>query len=149
MEVKIRKAAENDKDTFINFVMKLSRFNRSNHDNACKYDDYQLVLDALEKNLPVERVEYTLDNIDCPQCDSTLHVMSQEVRKEIAIIPAQVKVVEHVRHVYTCRTCEQQATNTPVITASMPAPVLFCVSKKENTHPNHHRKMKFIQRTSR
>ena len=80
--------------------------------------------DAMLEDLPVERMEYTLEDTACPQCDGSLHVMSQEIRKEIAIIPAQVKVVEHVRFVYTCRTCEQTAESTPVITAPMPAPVL-------------------------
>ena len=76
------------------------------------------------EDLPVKRVEYTLEDTDCPQCDGSLHIMSQEVRKEIAIIPAQVKVVEHVRHVYTCRACEQTEEHPPVITAPMPNPVL-------------------------
>ncbi|MEA3423639.1 MAG: IS66 family transposase [Bacillota bacterium] len=50
--------------------------------------------------------------------------MSKEVRKELKIIPAQVKVVEHVRYVYTCRQCEKENTKTPVITAKMPKPVM-------------------------
>ncbi|MDQ0062460.1 transposase [Paenibacillus harenae] len=49
--------------------------------------------------------------------------MSTEVRRELKIIPAEVKVMEHVRHVYACRRCEQEATSTPIITAPMPAPV--------------------------
>lgn len=76
------------------------------------------------EDLPVERVEYTLEDTACPQCEGTLHTMSQEVRKELKIIPAQVKVVEHVRHVYACRHCEQNELTTPVLTAPMPAPVL-------------------------
>ena len=80
--------------------------------------------EAMLRDLPVERVEYTLEDTNCPQCDGSLHVMSQEVRKEITVIPAQVKVTEHVRFVYTCRSCEQQEETTPVITAPMPAPIL-------------------------
>ena len=76
------------------------------------------------EDLPVERVEYTLEDTTCPQCEGTLHTMSQEVRKELKVIPAQVKVVEHIRHVYACRHCEQNELNTPVVTASMPASVL-------------------------
>lgn len=49
--------------------------------------------------------------------------MSTEVRRELKIIPAEVKVVEHVRHVYACRRCEQEAIRTPIITAPMPVPV--------------------------
>lgn len=57
MQVKIRQAVDNDKNTFINFVMRLSEFNRSNHDNVCKYDDYQAVLNALKK-----KAEETFNN---------------------------------------------------------------------------------------
>ncbi len=44
--------------------------------------------------------------------------------KELKVIPAQVKVVEHIRYVYSCRECEKQNITTPIITASMPNPVL-------------------------
>ncbi|WP_168124081.1 IS66 family transposase, partial [Paenibacillus sp. HB172176] len=42
---------------------------------------------------------------------------------ELKIVPAEVKVVEHKRHVYACRRCEQEAIRTPILTAPMPAPV--------------------------
>ncbi|GAF24867.1 uncharacterized conserved protein [Moorella thermoacetica Y72] len=47
-----------------------------------------------------------------------------EVRQELQVIPARVKVVKHVRYVYSCRHCEQDELTTPVVTALMPAPVL-------------------------
>jgi len=50
--------------------------------------------------------------------------MSTEVRQEIKFIPAQVKVVNHVRHIYSCRRCEREDTSIPVITAPAPAPVI-------------------------
>lgn len=82
--------------------------------------------DKMLEDLPVEVIEYRLSEAEqvCPQCDSHLHEMSKEVRKELKIIPAQVVVVEHVRFVYACRSCEHNAIKTPIITASMPAPVL-------------------------
>jgi hypothetical protein len=52
-----------------------------------------------------------------------LHEMSTEVRQELKIIPAQAKVVKHVRHVYACRHCERHETETPIVTAPMPNPV--------------------------
>ncbi|WP_230868042.1 IS66 family transposase [Iocasia frigidifontis] len=78
------------------------------------------------EDLPVEVIEYHLDEAEqiCPQCGKQLHVMSKEIRKELKIIPAQVKVVEHVRDVYACRNCEKENITTPVITAPMPNPVL-------------------------
>lgn len=77
------------------------------------------------ENLPVETIEYRLpeDEMTC-SCGNPLHEMSTEVRQEIAIIPAQVKVVKHVRYVYSCRRCDREEINTPVITAAMPAPAL-------------------------
>ena len=47
--------------------------------------------------------------------------MSTEVRQELKIIPAQVSVVKHVRFIYACRRCEKGNTQTPVVTAPMPA----------------------------
>ena len=81
---------------------------------------------AMLRDLPVERVEYHLPAEEqvCPCCNGPLHAMSTEVRRELKIIPAEVKVVEHVRHVYSCRRCEREATETPVITAAMPKPAI-------------------------
>lgn len=78
------------------------------------------------ENLPVETVEYRLPAEEqiCSCCGGPLHEMSTEVRQELQIIPAQVKVVRHVRYVYSCRRCEREEITTPVVTAPMPAPVL-------------------------
>lgn len=82
--------------------------------------------EAVLENLPVETIEYRLSPEEqvCPCCGDSLHEMSTEVRQEIKVIPAQVKVVKHVRYVYSCRRCEREEINTPVVTAAMPAPVL-------------------------
>lgn len=74
------------------------------------------------KNIPVETIEYTLSDEEriCKICKTPMHVMSKEVRKELVIIPAQVKVIEHVSYVYSCRNCEKNATETPIITAPAP-----------------------------
>lgn len=78
------------------------------------------------KHLPVEVIEYTLpaEERACPQCGEDLHVMSKEVRKELTIIPARVKVIEHVSLVYSCRNCEKTNIETPVITADAPKALL-------------------------
>jgi len=74
------------------------------------------------KHLPVEVIEHTLpaEEQACSQCGEDLHVMSKEVRKELTIIPARVKVIEHVSFVYSCRNCEKTNIETPVITAVAP-----------------------------
>ena len=78
------------------------------------------------EDLPVERIEYTLpeEERNCPECNTHLHEMSKEIRKELKIIPAQVKVVEHVQYIYACRQCEKDNISTPIIKAKMPNPVL-------------------------
>lgn len=77
-------------------------------------------------DLPVEVIEYRLEEEGqvCPECTNPLHEMSKEIRKELKIIPAQVKVVEHVKYVYACRQCEKDSIHTPIITAKMPNSVL-------------------------
>lgn len=82
--------------------------------------------EAQLKDLPVETIEHRLLDEEqiCPTCGEHLHEMSTEVRQELKVIPAQVSVVKHVRYVYTCRRCEKEDIQTPVITASMPNPVL-------------------------
>jgi transposase len=81
--------------------------------------------DAALKNFPVERIEYRLppEEQQCAACAGPLHEMGEEVRREIQVIPAEVKVVEHVRYKYGCRTCEHEALTTPIVTAPMPRPV--------------------------
>jgi len=76
--------------------------------------------------LPVETVIHELpaEEQACPDCGNNLHVMGKDVRKELTIIPAQVKVTEHIRNVYSCRNCEKTAVSVPVIKAPMPEPVI-------------------------
>jgi transposase len=50
--------------------------------------------------------------------------MSTEVRHEIKLIPAQAKIVRHVRFVYGCRNCEKNAIEVPIKTAKAPRPVI-------------------------
>lgn len=77
------------------------------------------------EHLHSETVEYHLpeDEQVCSCCGGDLHGMSTEVRHELKVIPAEVEVVKHVRHVYSCRECERYGTETPIETAPMPAPV--------------------------
>nr|WP_249261019.1 IS66 family transposase [Virgibacillus pantothenticus] len=77
------------------------------------------------ENLPTETEEYRLPAEErvCSCCAGELHEMSTQVRKELKVIPAQVKVVEHVQYVYSCRHCEQHEIKTPIQTAKMPEPV--------------------------
>lgn len=76
--------------------------------------------------LPVEVVEYRLPESEqaCPVCGEALHEMSKVIRKELTIIPATVKITEHVSYVYSCRHCEANEIQTPVLTAPAPKALL-------------------------
>lgn len=77
------------------------------------------------ENLPVETMEYRLSPEEqaCSCCGGNLHEMSTETRQELKYIPAEVKVVKHIRYVYSCRRCEREDIQTPIVTANMPNPV--------------------------
>jgi len=80
--------------------------------------------EAQLKDLPVETVPYHLpvEEQICTCCGGALHVMSMQVREELMIIPASVKIVRHVQDVYGCRRCANEALTTPIVTAPMPTP---------------------------
>jgi len=75
------------------------------------------------QNLPIETIEYRLSNEEqaCSCCGGALHEMSVETRKELTIVPAEVKVTEHKRYVYACRKCEADEQSTSIVTEKMPA----------------------------
>jgi transposase len=49
----------------------------------------------IPKDLPIERIEYRLpeDEQICTACGEHLHEMSEELRHEVKLVPAQVKIV--------------------------------------------------------
>ena len=82
--------------------------------------------EAMLKDLPVETIEHDLppEEQTCPNCGGALHKMSEVVREELKYIPAQLKLIRHVSNVYACRQCERKGTETPIITAESPHPVI-------------------------
>lgn len=82
--------------------------------------------EAMLKELPEEIIEYNLppEEQACPNCGSPLDEMSTVVRHELEVIPPKVKVVKHVRRVYSCRRCEREDISTPIVTAKAPEPVI-------------------------
>lgn len=77
-------------------------------------------------DLATETIDYRLpeDERDCPCCGGPMHEMSSRTREELDIIPAQVKVIRHISYIYACRHCDRNETETPVVTASSPAPII-------------------------
>lgn len=82
--------------------------------------------DRLPSDIPVEVLEHEFPAEEqvCPDCGGAMHVMGRESRRELKIIPAKVKVVEHRQSVYSCRHCEKHSDHTPILKAPMPEPVI-------------------------
>jgi transposase len=75
----------------------------------------------LPRELPRERVVHDLDDKTCNCCGHDLHAIGEETSEKLQFIPAQIKVIEHIRLKYACRHCEQQGTETPIKTPPVPA----------------------------
>jgi transposase len=86
----------------------------------------RLTTDRLPKDLPVEVVEHDLLEKEriCQECGGELHVMGKETRRELILVPAQVKIREHVRNVYSCRDCERDECGVPIVKAPKDEPIL-------------------------
>jgi transposase len=69
----------------------------------------------LPADLPRERVVHDLSEEEkaCPCCGEPRLAIAQTTREVLDVIPAQVKVIEHVRPVYLCPTCEGVPAKAP------------------------------------
>ncbi|AOM82059.1 IS66 family transposase [Salisediminibacterium beveridgei] len=76
----------------------------------------------LTENLPSKTIEHTLPVEDqvCSCCNGKLHTMKQQVKEELEIIPAEVKVIRYVTYLYSCRDCEKNGTGNPIVKAPVP-----------------------------
>ncbi|WP_026377284.1 IS66 family transposase [Aestuariibacter salexigens] len=76
----------------------------------------------LPRDLPRETVIHDIPETDrvCDCCGSELHQMGEARSEKLEFIPAQVKVVEHIRPKYSCRHCEQQGTEVKIKIAPLP-----------------------------
>ena len=75
-------------------------------------------------DLPVEEVISDISEEEkiCEKCGSEMTFMKYEIRRELKIIPAQVKVVEHKKAVYVCKECDKNGIEANFKTAeSTPA----------------------------
>lgn len=76
----------------------------------------------LPKDLPREVIVHDIADEDktCDCCGGELHKIGEDKAEKLEFIPAQIKVIEHVRPKYRCRACEQ--TGTQVQIKQAPAP---------------------------
>ena len=78
-------------------------------------------------DLPVEQVIHELPEAEqvCLECGGRLHACGHEVlRRELAYVPAQYKVVEHVQTAYACRCCERNSDHAFLRKSEVPAPLI-------------------------
>ena len=70
----------------------------------------------LPDHLPRIEIEHTLNGeaCRCEHCYSTLEPISQKITEQLDIVPAQVRVIRHVRQTYQCTACEEALTTTPL-----------------------------------
>lgn len=82
--------------------------------------------DELYKDLPVEEVIYDIpeEEKNCNKCGEALTFLKYETRREIKLIPAQIKVIEHKRAVYVCKNCDKTGTEGNFVTATAPKPLI-------------------------
>ena len=74
----------------------------------------------LPEHLPRETVIHDIEDKACDCCGHDLHRIGEERSEQLEFIPAQVKVIEHVRPKYGCRHCEQQDTEVRIKIAPVP-----------------------------
>ena len=82
----------------------------------------------LPADLQRERVVHDLPEEEkpCPCCGRVREVIGEEVSEQLDYVPAQVKVIEHVRLKYICKACQQRTAEggPQIATAAKPlAPV--------------------------
>lgn len=69
--------------------------------------------EELIKDLPHSKVLHTIDESEqvCEKCGSSMVKVGEEfVRTQVQFIPASLKVIDHYRETYECRTCRKQGT---------------------------------------
>ena len=78
---------------------------------------------ALPAHLPRERVEHDLTEAQkvCACCRGALHRMGEETSEQLDIVPAKVRVLQHVRFKYACRQCDRHGETSKIVTSPMPA----------------------------
>ena len=76
--------------------------------------------------LPKETIDFRLSEEEqiCPECGENLTEVRKTIRRELIVIPAQVKAKEYIDAVYACRNCQKNGTENPMHTGRAPRPLL-------------------------
>ncbi len=70
---------------------------------------------SLPDHLPRETVEHDLSNEEkcCPECGEQRQRIGCETSEQLEFVPAVLKVLEHVRWKYACRSCQEHVAIAP------------------------------------
>ena len=60
---------------------------------------------SLPAHLPRERVVHSALS-SCPGCGGALRKLGEDITETLELVPAQWKVIQHVREKFSCRRCE-------------------------------------------
>jgi len=105
-----------------------------------------------KSKLPRERCVHDLSDSEkrC-SCGNQLECIGEDVSEQLEYIPAQIKVIEHIRPKYTCRKCETiksaSKPETPIAKSMATASLLteVIISKYEHHLPLYRRSKMFLQ----
>lgn len=77
---------------------------------------------TLPADLPREVIIHDISDDEkiCDCCGEALHQMGESRSEKLEFIPAQIKVIEHVRLKYSCRECERHGTKVEIKIAPVP-----------------------------
>ena len=76
-------------------------------------------------NLPVDVIEYDIDEKDCEKCGTEMVQIGYDSYREIEYIPAVLKIIEHRKAKYVCRECDKTSADGAFKTASAPLPLIY------------------------
>ena len=108
---------------------------------------------TLPDNLPREVIEHDIPEHEkqCT-CGCLKQRIGEDVTEQLDVIPAQLKIIQHVRPKYACNRCDEGVSIAPMPTLflpkSMAAPslVAYTISSKYQDHLPLYRQEKIWQR---
>lgn len=80
----------------------------------------------ISEDIPRERLVHDIDEADkvCGICATDLHHIGDDTSEKLEFIPAKVKVIEHVRPKYACRSCEKNGTSNTIKQVPVPRSII-------------------------
>lgn len=81
----------------------------------------------MAKNLPVEEVLFKLpeSQLTCDKCGGTFKPIGKKfVRREMLVIPREVKILEYYTVTYACDRCEKDTGFAHMVSVQAPTPLM-------------------------